>query len=64
VTVFDVSADHDKREYYVIRRETGEVVATYRYKARSESSRGIAHGRANCHRNDLIDQERKLNEGK
>lgn len=49
----DVTADHDKREYYVVNRASGNVVATYPYKERSELSRGSAHGRANMHRLEL-----------
>jgi len=43
----DVKADHEKREYYVVERDTGKVVATFRYKRRSELDRGRAHGMAN-----------------
>jgi hypothetical protein len=43
---YDVSADHNKHEYYVIKRSNGYIVAIFRYKARNESSRAVAHGRA------------------
>jgi len=52
-TYCDVKADHDKHEYYVVERATGTVIATYKYKARSETSRGIAAGRANMHRLEI-----------
>lgn len=47
----DVKADHDKRQYYVVERATGKVVAKYNYS--SELSRGEAAGRANLRRLEI-----------
>jgi hypothetical protein len=50
---YDLKADYDRREYTVVERDTGRVVATYRYKARSESARAYACGRAHLHQHEL-----------
>jgi hypothetical protein len=49
---YDLQADHDAREYRVVERYTGEIIAIYKYQSK-ENSRGVAHGRANVHRNNL-----------
>jgi hypothetical protein len=54
---YDVQADHEKCEYYVVARHTGKTVATYRYKG--ELDRGRAAGRANMHRLELNRGERQ-----
>jgi len=55
---YDVRADPDKRVYQVVERSTGEVVASYKYGPK-ESERGVAHGRANIHRDRLNEQLRR-----
>lgn len=49
---YGVRADHDKRRYEVYDVETGMAVRCFLY-TKSESSRGIAHGRANVYREDM-----------
>ena len=52
-TFVDVQADYDKCEYRVVERATGKVVARYKYKQRSDSSRGVASGRASACQHDI-----------
>jgi hypothetical protein len=51
-TKYDVKANHDKREYYVVERDTDKVIASFKYKPK-ELDRGVAHGRANILRHRL-----------
>lgn len=47
---YDLSADHTRHSYLVVRRDTGQVVARYPYQPGREASRGAAHGRAQLDR--------------
>jgi hypothetical protein len=56
---YDLKVDRDKCEYYVIERDTGRTIATFRYQMSSRKprfARGVAFGRA-------VVLQRRLNGG-